>query len=532
MVGNSLKFTLRGSVTVALEHDEHDAGDNATTQGFRIRVEDTGIGMSQTFQDDSLFTPFRQENRFEPGVGLGLSIVRRIVKSLGGSINVRSKLNEGTSIEIGLSLPIHKGPHAGMPQDLRHVVSRVKGKHLAFIDAQKFNKDPDDSIKRRGEALREVATNWLGMHVSGTMNLNVSDADFYLYSEPPPAHELLRRHQQTPDEELSSGEVPLIIVATDSKEAHMVENSYAKAIEDAGRIVEVLAQPCGPRKLAKVLRTCLERQAKSMEGRTPKGEKPPDTAPPSLADDPGTPSEAKVPKTETEGEVRARKRSTVGTFEGSHDLPPPLDNDQPTNSESNHKSSTLPYRPSSGKPPQDDTDKSTKAEDNDKIADTVVDSTKDDNPQLHSEPALNHRAAPEATPIPEQTPLHGLLVDDNRVNLRLLVTLMKKAKYSHGEAENGQEALDKFKSCSSSDDPFDFILMDIGMPVLNGMEATKLIREHEREHNLQPTKIIALTAWADTKTQEEAMASGMDLFIPKPVKFKQLREILGGLDKL
>lgn len=125
--------------------------------------------------------------------------------------------------------------------------------------------------------------------------------------------------------------------------------------------------------------------------------------------------------------------------------------------------------------------------------------------------------------------LHGLVVDENRVNLRLLVTLMEGAKYTYKEAQNGQQAVDTFKN--SDDQHFDFVLIDIGMPVLNGVEATKLIREHEREQNLILTHIIALTAWTETKTQEEAIAAGMDVFLSKPVKFPTLRKMLDNLSK-
>lgn len=96
-------------------------------------------------------------------------------------------------------------------------------------------------------------------------------------------------------------------------------------------------------------------------------------------------------------------------------------------------------------------------------------------------------------------------------------------------AENGQQAIDAFKE--NTDRCFDFVLMDIGMPVLNGIEAATLIREHERDHNLTPSRIIALTAWADTKIQTRAMAAGMDVFLPKPVEFNKLRKMVDDLSK-
>jgi CheY-like chemotaxis protein len=131
--------------------------------------------------------------------------------------------------------------------------------------------------------------------------------------------------------------------------------------------------------------------------------------------------------------------------------------------------------------------------------------------------------------------LHGLCVDDNKINLRLLVTLMRKERHTYEQSENGQEALEVFKASNgneSSDDsrkPFDFVLMDIGMPVMNGIQCTKAIREYERKHNLKPTYIVACTAWGDGQTQREAKEAGMDAFLPKPLKFAHLKELLAGL---
>lgn len=120
---------------------------------------------------------------------------------------------------------------------------------------------------------------------------------------------------------------------------------------------------------------------------------------------------------------------------------------------------------------------------------------------------------------------HVLLVDDNRINLQLLVMFMKKHKFTYAEAQNGQEALDAYiESCSSK--RFDFVLMDISMPIMNGMEATRRIREHEQENGLSRATVIALTGLASAAAQQEAESSGIDVYMPKPVKFQELRPLL------
>jgi CheY-like chemotaxis protein len=69
---------------------------------------------------------------------------------------------------------------------------------------------------------------------------------------------------------------------------------------------------------------------------------------------------------------------------------------------------------------------------------------------------------------------------------------------------------------------------DISMPVMNGMDASRRIRNLEQERDQTPSKIIALTGLASAEAQQEAFSNGIDVFLTKPVKFDQLREILSG----
>lgn len=64
------------------------------------------------------------------------------------------------------------------------------------------------------------------------------------------------------------------------------------------------------------------------------------------------------------------------------------------------------------------------------------------------------------------------------------------------------------------------------MPIMNGLESTRHIRAYEKSNALAPAFIIALTGLASAKTQQEAYASGIDLFLTKPVPLKELRQIL------
>lgn len=101
-----------------------------------------------------------------------------------------------------------------------------------------------------------------------------------------------------------------------------------------------------------------------------------------------------------------------------------------------------------------------------------------------------------------------LVVDDNRLNRRVLMTLLRSAGFEVRGAENGQEAIDIWRAWAPG-----LIWMDIQMPVLDGREATRMIRDLEGQRE---TVIVALTASAFEEDRRAALASGCDEFMPKP----------------
>ncbi|MCG8410477.1 MAG: response regulator [Bacteroidales bacterium] len=109
-----------------------------------------------------------------------------------------------------------------------------------------------------------------------------------------------------------------------------------------------------------------------------------------------------------------------------------------------------------------------------------------------------------------------LLVEDNLINQKIVLLSLKKSVKSVDVANNGKEALDKFGSAK-----YDIILMDIQMPIMNGIITTQKIRSIERSTNSH-TPIIAITANALLGDKEECIAAGMDDYISKPFQIETL----------
>jgi PAS domain S-box-containing protein len=123
---------------------------------------------------------------------------------------------------------------------------------------------------------------------------------------------------------------------------------------------------------------------------------------------------------------------------------------------------------------------------------------------------------------PNNKGIHILVVEDNLLNQRVVGTTLKRNGFTYDVAENGKVAVEKFKSGK-----FNLVIMDIQMPVMDGYEATQLIRGFEKENpGRKKTSIIALTANATKEDQEKCLEVGMDDYMTKPFRFKELTTII------
>jgi len=111
-----------------------------------------------------------------------------------------------------------------------------------------------------------------------------------------------------------------------------------------------------------------------------------------------------------------------------------------------------------------------------------------------------------------------LLVEDNFINQQVASELLKSAGYEVVMADNGQIALDLIDTR-----PFDAVLMDIQMPVMDGLTASKELR---KRYSAEQMPIIAMTAHAMSGDREKSLAAGMNAHITKPIVLNELFDTL------
>lgn len=143
--------------------------------------------------------------------------------------------------------------------------------------------------------------------------------------------------------------------------------------------------------------------------------------------------------------------------------------------------------------------------------------------------AVSSREAEEGDPSPSRVNLDGarvLLVEDNELNSEIAAALLESLGATVEAVENGQEALDALDA--SDPGHFDVVLMDIQMPVMNGLEATRRIRESERE-DVRVLPVVVLSANAFTEDVQESKRAGADDHLSKPISIRDLAATLSGI---
>lgn len=568
LFGNAMKYTKTGHIYVKLEAD-----DIAPTQTSNVcahvtlSVTDTGQGISREYMRTKLFTPFAQESSLTPGTGLGLSLVKSIVTMLNGEIEIESTVGVGTKAVV--RLPMSKGTYlagyTSAPSSTGSVFERMKDDSITMVKAHAGTKTIAiyKSERRGTESERETFSlmdqcitkylrDWYGF--SAQQWSATSPPDIIIVDE----SELQSLVRAMPALMRSGCRTTgLVLCQTISK-------GTAKDVLTNDRNFEEIRYPFGPYKLARALRLCFEKCMPDidvpMTSRMPEAE--------SIAEEKSQPRTESVVTSDNNitpacTAVNAHDifsiqvdcldvRETNTYSQGASNLVSPFRMTDDSASSEIISGSSIPSNinsqadkiispTSKNEIPSPDQKHRPTMHFRRTISATRQEMNLHDNPETN---AMSLRGALTNNPEPRSATSTSLrrsprmlLVDDNKINLKLLQTFMRKRKYTTvTNAEDGLEAVNAYTSLlhKTPSEPPDIILMDISMPVMNGFEATRRIREIERDNHDQLTPmetpptclIIALTGLASGRDQSEAFTSGFDLYITKPVSFAEISRLL------
>ncbi|KAL9015446.1 MAG: hypothetical protein Q9185_007154 [Variospora sp. 1 TL-2023] len=552
--GNSLKYTAAGKVVVKLRLDPPELlpDNGGKNKILDITVTDTGRGIASDYLRTNLYTAFSQEDVLANGTGLGLSIVRSIVSLLEGTIDIKSQVGRGT--EVHIRIPLSREAGGETPNSTPSSVGsfdKLQGNSISVLQAEYSSKRISiydvDGMDLTAEPETETSRMSL-YYVKTWFKLAIESrplerpADVIIVKEGG-LQELLKRLQPGP---------AIVVLCGRTFRLQAAQFVYPGSIE-------FMSTPFGPYKLAKAIRLSLEKAKDIALGLVPRPV-PPAHSPPSSQLEIASPnlesltletdSEATPMKVHTKGVLTASQSNNaqmalgIGMSQGEFPFPKP--GNIPSGSESPRSGFddvasqylTRPKVISRRTEPLCRTSSSyTSTLTRQGMLATLNARTKVEGTIMNS--PISPLRSPttsiqrEVDPISNSDGMVGrrpprlLLVDDNNINLRLLQTFMRKRKYQLVDsAVNGN-------------------LADLSMPVMNGFEATRAIRELERRRDpsrdaQQPRKaamIIALTGLASGRDHGDAFACGVDLYMTKPVSFKEVGRLLdnweahGGLEE-
>lgn len=474
LFGNAMKYTDSGRVTLALGASSQSEG-RSRRQGLEdlvtLTITDTGKGISEEFLRGKLYTPFAQEDSLAVGTGLGLSIVRSLVKALNGSIRIRSRPGEGTVVHVSLPLARPVGKESPAIEPSGHLM-------------QQRERLTQTLLLREGYPGKRAAI-WGADPTGVTNHSNWSEIVQYLkdwydmvivpWSCEAHVDIVLMDETDIPNfiaTEPSATLPALLVLCHKSVDYSGLRSEWLPLASS----VNIIRRPCGPHRLARSVMKCLtDNQSRSV---TPASIRQPMSLPIRTSSLPSAIPSAGISVAEM---MSAPELDVVETCSASNQVSPV------------QVPSIITALP-------------------EEIAETPL------------------PGPPTEGAIPSTRLARVLVVDDNRINLNLMMTFLKKRQLVELDGvENGKLAVEAVERLQNG---YDIIFMDMSMPVMNGFEATRSIRSLERDlDGRKPAIIIALTGLSSTRDESDALTSGVNLFLTKPVSFREVARLLDEWEK-
>lgn len=567
LIGNSMKFTRDGYIQVTLRELPHTPGSRVLP--VEMAVIDTGKGISKNFLKDQLFQPFSQENPLQTGTGLGLAIVNSIIRSesVNGKVDVWSSEGLGTEIKITLNVEL-ESDESKDPSPASEGTSSRNG-HQSTATGLTFGRPYTVSMinfntSHRGARLNRALIGsylqWWSFMVLSEESEQLGDV-IVTDEEGSILNDLMARNDY---------DRGVLILST----SRVTRPSQAMSdYQKGGGFVQMVFKPVGPERLQGALRACISALAQ--------------TSTPSHAntgsvsseyfDHIGSPSGPWSPTSEVSWSGSSRpglnrySASNAGSVASHHDEPlgrpfflregatstiqtpsveSPLFRQHAQLMSENAPGTLLRRRSEEERPlrrklarpsmaPRSTTFQDVQPSIHQVVSRAGQSDTSDD-PSVPASPnssmstisltdggvMLKKAAAPPevAQTISTRQP-RILLVDDNHINLELLSAYLKKKGIEFEKCANGLIGFETFKDAPPG--YWDIILMDMSMPVMDGIDSSRNIRKVESDRRIDASittgekpvgdkiiqtrcKIFALSGRATSDDKKKAFAAGVD----------------------
>ncbi|KZT73082.1 histidine kinase [Daedalea quercina L-15889] len=482
--GNSLKFTTDGYVHVMLRQlpSNDDAQKNKAV--IELSVIDTG--------KNQLFHPFSQENPLQTGTGLGLAIVNSIVrsKSVDGKVDVWSAEGVGTEIKITFSADVVEDEHVSASDgELMKVYESLNRPLVSLLGFS----DPHRGV----QLLRTVTISYLESRWG--INVAADDQPGQIVI----VNEVLEQIAQAIENK--DGSRPFIILSSLRGDPRLM--NMVSEYERIGGFCRIVYKPVGPVRLHAALKLCL-RILKFGQGAK---KKPPLHIRP----------ESLQPITPAPVSDEAVYSTMPRRF--SEDTAVQLQRIRPS----------LGQRAATVHPAASWSHMTSAPEEMDGIEPEPPDSAPSSPRSASSTVNIGTGGTLLKSSVGSlgvRTTLRVLVIEDNSILRNLLIKWLRNKGYDFREAVDGQEGVRIF----DTDGHFDVVLVDLSMPVLDGVSATTQMRSIETTRKLaNPTsdasgqkspaaRILALTGMSSLEDKRRAFEAGVDGYMVKPVAFKTL----------
>ena len=247
LLGNSLKFTTEGFIHVALSQPKPPITTKIRrgVPNIRIVITDSGPGISDDFIKHRLFSAFSQEDSLNAGSGLGLSIVKQITDTMGGSIQIQSQIGVGT--QICVNLPLEPVPQSlldvnlpGADDTFAAQLHELKGLRVRLMGFPK-HEFPGIGSRASSNTVDEYATistvcrSWLKMQIADPLGKDGLAPDFLLVDE--------RQLSKLPMDESISSSMPAVVICRNAVIARQLSDLPKYAARSGNGVYEFSSQP-------------------------------------------------------------------------------------------------------------------------------------------------------------------------------------------------------------------------------------------------------------------------------------------------